>query len=243
MAGGIGGLLQGIIPAITNIVPIAGLLTGDGESGGVEGGGLASLFGGGGNPLNLVGSFIDLLGLGDIVSGFSDGGVMADALGAAGGYGGGVGGLMNGLMGGMGALGGLGGALGGGGNMSSILNNTPDAALGQMNADYAADTLPAAAAAGAGAVTEPRGAAPGRTTGTGTGPGNGNTGEVPKPAPVAGPPIPTPPGAPLGTPGRTGDSMDALFPSPVPQAPRNFPTNPSDPSLLRPTDLSGLLGG
>lgn len=71
--GGLGGILGGIIPALTNIVPIAGLLTGDGEAGGVEGGGLGSLLGGGGSPLKTIMDAVDLLGVGDLLGGFEIG--------------------------------------------------------------------------------------------------------------------------------------------------------------------------
>lgn len=72
----LGGLLGGIVPTIGNIIPIAGLLTGDGKPGGVEGGGIGSLLGGGGNAVSIFTDVIDLLGVGDILSGFGLGGVM-----------------------------------------------------------------------------------------------------------------------------------------------------------------------
>jgi hypothetical protein len=59
------GLLDGIMPMITNVVPILGMLTGD-EQGDQGGGSTGSK-----DPISSV---LDMLGLGDILSGFGLGG-------------------------------------------------------------------------------------------------------------------------------------------------------------------------
>lgn len=81
-----GGLLGGIIPMITNAVPILGMITGDDQ--GNQGGGIGDIFGGnasgGGGILGmlggssggrngasgLIGGVLDLLGVTDILGGF-----------------------------------------------------------------------------------------------------------------------------------------------------------------------------